>query len=181
MMKKISFLLILFVSAVLISSCGKSANSNTVQDDSESQECDARGNSVGDMFVDFEVEYNGEVQKLSDYVGNGKFVLVDFWASWCAPCRGEIPGLIRIYNTYKDKNVDVVGVATWDRPQDTEKAIHELGIPYPQIMNAQKIGSDAYAFDGIPQIILFGPDGKILARDLFGANIEKALVEAMAK
>ena len=129
------------------------------------------------MFTDFEAEYEGKVQKLSDYVGKGNYVLVDFWASWCGPCRAEIPNLIAAYNKYKAKGLVVLGVATWDKPEDTLKAIEEDKIPYPQIMNAQKAGSDAYGIEGIPQIILFGPDGTIVARDLRGEAIEAKLAE----
>ncbi len=129
----------------------------------------------GNMFVDFEAEYDGQVQHLSDYVGKGKYVLADFWASWCGPCRNEIPGIIEVYNKYNGNNFTVIGVATWDKPEDTLRAIGELGIPYPQIMNAQYAGSTAYGIEGIPEIILFGPDGTILKRGLRGDDIEKAV------
>ena len=129
----------------------------------------------GMPFVDFEAEWEGKTQRLSDYVGKGKYVLVDFWASWCGPCRMEIPNLIRVYNEYKGEKFEVIGVATWDKPRDTQKAIADMQIPYPQIMNAQKAGSDAYGIEGIPEIILFGPDGTILRRGLRGEQIEEAV------
>lgn len=131
----------------------------------------------GKMFTDFEATYDGKVQRLSDYVGKGNYVLCDFWASWCGPCRMEIPNLIAAYNKYKAKGLVVLGVATWDKAEDTLKTIEELKIPYPQIMNAQQAGSDAYGIEGIPQIILFGPDGTIVARDLRGEAIEEKLAE----
>ncbi len=133
----------------------------------------------GKMFKDFEAEYEGKVTKLSDYVGKGKYVLVDFWASWCGPCRAEIPNLIKVYNQYKGEKFEVLGVATWDKPEDTKKAIEQMGIPYPQMLNAQKAGSDAYGISGIPQIILFGPDGKIVKRNLRGEAIEKTVAELL--
>jgi len=137
--------------------------------------------SEGAMFVDFSAEYEGQTQKLSDYVGKGKYVLVDFWASWCGPCRGEIPNLIEVYNKYKGKNFEVLGVATWDSPEDTKGAIEELKIPYPQIMNAQRAGSNAYGIKGIPEIILFAPDGKIIKRGLRGSEIELAVKASLGK
>ena len=137
--------------------------------------------AVGKMFVDFEAEYNGKVQKLSDYVGKGKYILVDFWASWCGPCRAEIPNLINIWKEYKDSNFDVVGIASSDDPKDTERAIEELGIEYPQILNAQRAGTEPYGILGIPTIILFGPDGTILARDIRGEEIGEAVAANVKK
>ena len=131
----------------------------------------------GDMFKDFAVEYEGRITYLSDYVGHGKYVLVDFWASWCGPCRQEIPNLIALYEKYKDKKFQILGVAVQDKIEDSQKAINEMKIPYPQIINSQKIATDLYGINGIPEIILFAPDGTILARGLRGEDIEKKLAE----
>ena len=129
----------------------------------------------GNMFKDFAVEYNGKTTRFSDYVGKGQYILVDFWASWCGPCRAEIPNLIKAYNKYKEKGLVVLGVAVNDKPEDTRKAIENEKIPYPQVFNSQQIATDLYGITGIPHIILFAPDGKILKRGLRGENIEKEL------
>ena len=139
----------------------------------------ASKSATGQMFTDFQAEYNGKTYKLSDYVGRGKYVLVDFWASWCGPCKAEIPNLIKVYNQYKGDKFEVLGVATWDEPKATLKAIEQMQIPYPQILNAQRAGSDAYGITGIPEIILFGPDGTILKRNLRGEQIEATIKELL--
>ncbi len=139
----------------------------------------ASKSAEGQMFTDFQAEYDGKTYKLSDYVGRGKYVLVDFWASWCGPCKAEIPNLIKVYNQYKGDKFEVLGVATWDEPKATLRSIEQMKIPYPQILNAQRAGSDAYGITGIPQIILFGPDGTILKRDLRGEQIEATIKELL--
>ena len=131
----------------------------------------------GDMFKDFAIDYNGKTTRLSDYVGHGQYVLADFWASWCAPCRVEIPNLIAMSEKYKDKEFLVLGIAVQDKPEASLKAINEMKIPYPQIINSQKIAIDIYGINGIPEIILFAPDGTILARGLRGEEIDQKLTE----
>lgn len=131
----------------------------------------------GKKFTDFEVTYDGRTKRLSDYVGKGRYTLVDFWASWCGPCARQVPVLKEIYNDYKDKGLDVLGVAVWDKPEDTKRAVEMHELPWDNIIDAQRIPTDIYGINGIPCIILFGPDGTILSRGLQG----DALREAVAK
>ncbi len=131
----------------------------------------------GDKFVDFEVKYNGKVQRLSDYVGKGQYVLADFWASWCAPCRKEIPEIIDIYNTYKDKGLVVLGITVNDRPADSQETIERMRIPYPQILGGGQIAAKPYGIQGIPHLILFGPDGTILKRGLRAGGMKMLIGE----
>ena len=131
----------------------------------------------GEMFKDFAVEYNGKTTHLCDYVGRGKYVLVDFWASWCGPCRQQIPDLIGLYQQYKEKGLTVLGIAFRDKPEETEHAIRDLGIPYPQIINAQNIPATLYGIDALPHTILFAPDGTIIARNIYGEELKEKLKE----
>jgi thiol-disulfide isomerase/thioredoxin len=119
----------------------------------------------GNKFIDFEITYNGETKRLSDYVGKGQFVLVDFWASWCGPCIRQTAVIKELYNEYKDKGLKVLGVAVWDEPANTLKAIKQHELPWECILNAQTIPTDIYGISGIPCIMLFSPDGTILSRD----------------
>ena len=129
----------------------------------------------GKMFTDFEIDG----VKFSDFIGKGKYVLVDFWASWCKPCRGEIPNIKAVYEKYGGDKFDVLSVAVWDEPANTVVAAEQEGIAWNQIINAQKVPTTLYGISGIPQIMLFGPDGTIVKRDLRGAEIEKAVKEAL--
>lgn len=110
-----------------------------------------------------------------------KCVLVDFWASWCGPCRGEMPNLAEVYKKYKGDRFEIVGVAVWDERADTEKALESLPITWPVIFDAGQLPTDLYGINGIPQIILFGPDGTIVARDLRGEAIGEKVGECLAK
>ena len=137
----------------------------------------------GGKMIDFAVtQPDGSVKRLSDYVGKGKYTLVDFWASWCGPCIRQTAVLKDIYNKYKDDGrLDVLGVAVWDEVDATKRAIKEHELPWECILDAQTIPTDLYGITGIPCIILFGPDGTIISRDKQDDDLRADVDAALAK
>lgn len=143
-----------------------------------------RKTAEGMPFIDFTVPTgaaDSTAVSLSDYVGKGKYVLVDFWASWCGSCRAEMPTIREVWNRYDRSRLDILGVAVWDNRAATLEAIKELELPWPQIFDGGKIPTDLYGISGIPHLILFGPDGTVVARDLRGERLEAKLAELLGK
>lgn len=116
---------------------------------------------------------------LSDFIGKGNYVLMDIWASWCGPCKGEIPNLARLHNQYKDKGLTVIGIFVWDKQENLKKAMDSEGIIWPQIFDKENKSIQMYGIDGIPHIILFSPNGTILKRNLRGDTMIKTVEEIM--
>jgi thiol-disulfide isomerase/thioredoxin len=130
---------------------------------------------IGDSYTDFEGTWDDREYRLSDYVGKGKYVLIDFWASWCGPCREEIPNIIEAYNKYGKKGLEVLGVAIKDNPDNTVQAVKDLHINYTVFHDKDDSAFKAYRLMEIPRIILIGPDGTILENNLRGEGIEDAV------
>ena len=136
--------------------------------------------SVGKPYTDLDL-LEGEAMtatKLSQHIA-GKVALIDFWASWCGPCRAEIPNIAEMHKKYADKGVVVIGLNVWDKPDAQRKTIETMNMTWLQLADTTKVATDTYGVNGIPQIMLIGKDGTILARDLRGEAIEVAIVEAL--
>ena len=119
----------------------------------------------GMPFKDFSVEQeDGTTVSLSDYVGKGNYVLADFWASWCPPCRKSMPLLKELYNECHDKGLEILGLATRDKVKDSLRAIEEEQMTWPQILSDNSPAADTYGVNGIPHLILFAPNGTIALR-----------------
>ena len=136
----------------------------------------------GSPYVDVKgKDVEGKDISLSDFIGKGNYVLVDFWASWCGPCRGEIPNLAKLHKAYKDKGLTVVGIFVWDKEENFAKAVKEEGITWAQIFDTEGKATDFYGIEGIPQIILIAPDGKIVKRNLRGEYMIKTVENTLKK
>ena len=154
--------------------------------------------AVGSKFTDFTVDHVAGVDKdgnpiyekksLSDFVGQGKVMLVDFWSPWCPPCKAELPNIKAVWEKYHGDDFDVLSVAVWEesRKMDWRNTIDTAkvyGIAWNQLNNGHQEPATLYGIDGIPHMILFDKDGTILKRgdDLRGAATEKAVAEVLGR
>ncbi len=140
--------------------------------------------AVGQPFTDYTVvggNPDGTDVKLSDYVGKGKYILLDHWASWCGPCKAEMPYIKKTWEAFAGDRFDVVSVAVSDKRDDTVAALARLDMPWHQIFDAQKIPGQLYGINAIPHLILFAPDGTILKRGLRGEEIYSTIAEILSE
>lgn len=137
----------------------------------------------GTKFTDLEMfDMNGKASKLSDYVGKGKYILVDFWASWCGPCRASMPALKKVYDQYKDKGFDIVGVSFDSDKAAWTGAVKKLDLPWHHISDLKGwecAAGSIYGINAIPATLLIGPDGTIVASGLHADDLANKLAEVI--
>ncbi len=140
----------------------------------------------GNKFTDFSMKCSdGTTKKLSEFAGNGKnYVLVDFWASWCPPCRKDMPELVALYKMYKDKGLEVVGVSLDENQTSWMDGIKDMQMTWPQLSDLKGWHNEAavlYGIKSIPQTMLIAPDGTIVAWGLSGDALKDKLKELIKK
>jgi len=135
---------------------------------------------AGKSYTDFSfLTTEGKMIKLSDYIGKSKYVLLDFWASWCGPCIKEQPIIKEIYEQYKNKGFNVIGISLDSNDNAWKNAITKIQSTWPQLLDLKAGDSgiqDAYKFKGIPHLVLIDQNGIILVSSLNGELLKQYLL-----
>ena len=135
----------------------------------------------GKMFTDLTMnDTGGKARKLSEWCGKGNYVLIDFWASWCGPCRQEMPNVVANYEKYHSKGFEIVGVSFDNNGEAWKNAIKTLNMNWPNISDLKgwkSEGAAAYGINSIPSNVLLDGEGKIVAADLRGNGLGAKLKE----
>ncbi len=140
----------------------------------------AKRTGIGMMAPDFEEQTSEQIPiKLSSF--KGQYVLIDFWASWCGPCRQENPNVLRAYETFKDKNFTVLGVSIDERADLWTKAVKTDGLVWTQLLDRSNTIAAMYGINAIPKNFLLDPEGKIIAKNLRGPELMDKLTEVLKK
>lgn len=139
--------------------------------------------AVGQNFIDFSMNTpEDKSMKLSDVISKNKYTLVDFWASWCGPCRMEMPNVVAAYGKYKSKGLEIVGVSLDNNKESWVKAIKDLNMTWKHMSDLkgwQSEGASLYGVRSIPATVLINQEGKIVARNLRGEELETKLGELL--
>lgn len=126
------------------------------------------------------VDRAGQPDSLSRYVGRGAgYTLVDIYATWCGPCKQEQPYLARLHKQFGGKGLTVVGICTWDEEANFRRTLEQKKDTYVHLFDASQSAEATYGIEGVPQILLIGPDGTILHRDLRGDAMVRTVTELM--
>ena len=143
----------------------------------------AAATDVNNTFVDIALPGpQGQTVRVRDYVGQNKLVLIDFWASWCGPCIRELPHVVKAYDLYHDKGLEIVGVSLDKDKASWLAAIEQTGQKWPQMSDLQGWnckGAQLYGIQSIPANVLIDEHGKIIARDLRGEDLINTIAKQL--
>ena len=143
----------------------------------------AAATGVNNTFVDIALPGpQGQTVRVRDYVGQNKLVLIDFWASWCGPCIRELPHVVKAYDLYHDKGLEIVGVSLDKDKASWLAAIEQTGQKWPQMSDLKGWdceGALFYGIQSIPANVLINEHGKIIARDLRGEDLINTIAQQL--
>jgi thiol-disulfide isomerase/thioredoxin len=125
---------------------------------------------------------DGKPVKLSDY--KGKYVMLDFWASWCTPCRAENPNVVKLYKQYKDRGLNILGISLDDNKADWQAAIATDNLTWKHASDLKKFDGNTerlFHIEAIPSNFIIDPQGNIVAKNVTGTDLEKFLNTTFAK
>ena len=188
MMKKV--FLMLAAGLLLTTSCNQkvkvtdSKQKIKVFDSETNEEIDlAAATGINSKFVDLGLPGpQGQTVWVGDYVGQNKLVLIDFWASWCGPCIRELPHVVKAYDLYHAKGLEIVGVSLDKDKASWLAAIEQTGQKWPQMSDLKGwdcAGAQIYGIQSIPANVLIDEHGKIIARDLRGEDLVNTIAQQL--
>ena len=163
--------------------CAKAQAEQQVADTTNATTQDEAQANDGSKFIDFTVPaLDGKQVKLADVVAKNKITMVDFWASWCGPCRMEMPNVVEVYKQFHNKGLEIVGVSLDESKEDWETAVKDMGMNWIQTSDLKGWECEAarlYGVRGIPACVLINQKGEIVGRDLRAEELHARLAELL--